>query len=138
MCIRDRSSSISKLTAKTGIVATAKAAITGVVNDWSIRIKKAPIPNPDTPITKPFDQLADLTFCIPSMNNQIIKIKINENTFRAIITLTTSQSFNKYSAAGKPVAKSSIEKTQRKFDVKTDMSLPADSFEADILIVVKS
>ena len=35
-----------------------------------------------------------------------------------MITLTTSQSFNKYSAAGKPVAKRSIEKTQRKFDLK--------------------
>ena len=79
-----------------------------------------------------------MTFSIPSINNQIIKIKIKEKTFRAVITLTTSQSFNKYSAAGKPVAKSSIENTQRKLDLTIVVSFAVDSFEIALLIVLKS
>ena len=55
-----------------------------------------------------------------------------------MITLTTSQSFNKYSAAGKPVAKRSIENTQRKLDLTIVVLLSVDSFEVDILIVLKS
>ena len=103
-----------------------------------MRIKNAPIPNPVTPIKKPLAHLADLTLSTFSIASQIINIKINENTFRAVITLTTSQSSNKYSAAGKPIAKSRIEKTQSKFDFKTPKSFSTLSSEGDSFIDFKN
>ena len=128
------SKNISKEIAATGIVATVNAAMTGDVNDCSVRIKKEPTPNPVAPIQKPLIHLAALTSRCPSITTQIKNIKMNANTFRAAIILTTSQSFNKYSAAGKPVAKSSIEKTQRKFDLIISELLIADTSELSVLI----
>tara|TARA_B110000305_G_scaffold241810_1_gene317669 strand:+ start:1423 stop:1797 length:375 start_codon:yes stop_codon:yes gene_type:complete len=113
-------------------VATVKAAITGEVNDCNIRIKNEPIPKPVAPIQKPLTHLAFLTSLKPSIASHIKKIRINEKTFRAVITLTTSQSFNKYSAAGNPVANSRIEKTHRRFDLKIAVSLLTLCFEADV------
>ena len=71
------------------------------------------------------------------MDNHIKKIKINENTFRAVITLTTSQSSNKYSAAGKPIANRSIEKTQIKLDFKTPESFELVKSGEELLMEYK-
>ena len=66
--------------------------------------------------------------------NYVKKIRINEDTFLALMTLTTSQSSNRYSAAGKPIAKRSIAKTQIKFDLKTPKSFSTLSSEGFTLI----
>ena len=108
---------ISKVTAANGIVAAASAAITGVVNDCTKSNKKEPIPNPIPPIQNPLIQFADLTTALPSRTIQIKNNKINANTFLTVITVTTSQSSNKYSAAGNPNAKILIATTRIAFDL---------------------